>query len=548
MSDTLAGFLASYANIIDLCLLNALVGYGVFLALSGNMFTLATGGFMALGAYGSVYLTTELDLAFAPAVLAGATLAGLAALLIGAPVLRLRGDYFMLATFAFTEVVRVIALNWDSVTGGAIGIVNIPRHTQTWQLLVLLAVGIGLIFGLRRSYFGRAITTIKQDDVIAEAMGVNVFAHRLTLFVASGVVSGGAGALAAHMNFFIGPSDFGLGRSVDALAYPILGGVDALLGPLVGAVFTTLLPEVLRFSNQLREILMGALVVAVVLYLPGGAVSVLRPVNIGARRGLAGRTVSSPAALALEGIAKRFQGIVAVERVSFEAKAGEVTGLIGPNGSGKTTTMNMITGLYAADAGRITLDRIPIGGLPAHRIAALGVARTFQNIRLLPGETCLTNVLVGTHRAHRASVPEALLGLPRAGREEKTLGRRAKALLDEVGIGHLAGTRAGGLSYGDRRRVEIARALATEPRLLLLDEPAAGMNHAERGRLAQLIGEIRGRGVTVLLIEHDIELVCSVSDHVVVLNFGREIAEGAPEEVRRLPAVIEAYLGTDEHA
>ncbi|MEH2472067.1 branched-chain amino acid transport system permease protein [Nitrobacteraceae bacterium AZCC 2161] len=276
MIAAVAQFYASYSNVIDLCLLNAIIAYGLFLALSANMFSLATGGFMALGAYGSVYLTMELGLPFAPALLAGALLGAAAAALIGAPVLRLRGDYFMLATFAFTEVIRVIALNWDSVTGGAIGIVSIPRYTETWQLALTLVVLIYVVHTLRGSYFGRAIAAIKQDDVVAQSMGINVFAHRLALFVANGFICGAAGALAAHLNFFVGPSDFGLVRSVDALTYPILGGVNALAGPVVGAVFTTILPEALRFSNQLREILMGALVVAIVLYLPDGALSVLK--------------------------------------------------------------------------------------------------------------------------------------------------------------------------------------------------------------------------------------------------------------------------------
>lgn len=276
MIAAIAQFYASYSNVIDLCLLNAIIAYGLFLALSANMFSLATGGFMALGAYCSVYLTMELGVPFAPALLAGALLGAAAAALIGAPVLRLRGDYFMLATFAFTEVIRVIALNWDSVTGGAIGIVSIPRYTETWQLALVLVVVIYLVHTLRGSYFGRAIAAIKQDDVVAQSMGVNVFAHRLALFVANGFICGAAGALAAHLNFFVGPGDFGLVRSVDALTYPILGGVNALAGPAVGAVFTTILPEALRFSSQLREILMGALVVAIVLYLPDGALSVLR--------------------------------------------------------------------------------------------------------------------------------------------------------------------------------------------------------------------------------------------------------------------------------
>lgn len=252
--------------------------------------------------------------------------------------------------------------------------------------------------------------------------------------------------------------------------------------------------------------------------------------------------------LSIRNIAKRFQGIVAVDDVSFEVKAGEVTGLIGPNGSGKTTTMNIVTGLYTTDSGQVLLDGTNLNSLPPHKIAELGVARTFQNIRLLPDHTTFSNVLLGTHLSRKSDLASVLLRRSSVARENEAAAAHCETILKELKISHFASTRAGELSYGDRRRVEIARALALRPKLLLLDEPAAGMNQAEKAALAELILRISDQGVTVLLIEHDIDLVAKVSDHIVVLNFGREIAEGTPNEIRSSQAVIEAYLGSGDDA
>jgi branched-chain amino acid transport system permease protein len=268
-------FFYAYHNVIDLCLLNSLLAFGCFLLLGVNLFSLATGGLMAVGAYLSIWLTMQQGWSFAPALTAAVVAASLAAFGLGSLVLRLRGDYFTMATLAFTEVVRIIALNWDSVTGGALGVFGIPKLTETWQLALLLVLVIYLVWAVRSSAIGERMRAVAVDELAVSTAGHDVARFKLALFTASGAIAGLGGGLAAHLNMFVAPGDFGFLRSVDTVIAPVLGGAWNIAGPVIGATILTVLPEALRFSAQMREILIGAAMLAAVLFLPAGLVSLL---------------------------------------------------------------------------------------------------------------------------------------------------------------------------------------------------------------------------------------------------------------------------------
>jgi branched-chain amino acid transport system permease protein len=577
--------LASYSATITLIALTAILAYSFYAVLIAGQLSLAQAGLASVAAFtSSLVVPAEPLFGVVPRLLVGVA-AGMAvgafvALLLGLPVMRLRGVFLAIATLAFGEVVRIVLINTPA-TGGAQG-TSFPKLVDVPQAWFALAVVVFWFWRLGASRLGRALAAIREDELAARAMGVDVSRHRLISFVTAGAVAGLYGVLLAHFTRFAEPNGFGFALAVDGLVTAVVGGVALFIGPLLGSGFLTLLPELQRAvgveAGWIRPFVAGLLLLLVILFLPGGLASLI-PRRLGVRSGRGGRggqvdradradhggqsghvgagvAPELPAlpeagtpVVTLRGIGKDYGGVHAVRDVDLDVRAGEIVGLIGPNGAGKTTLVNIVSGLVLPTSGEATVVGVSLGPrVPAHRVALAGVSRTFQQTKLFDRLSALDNVLVGAHRVSRPTFLRRLLFLPSARRDERAATAQAAAQLARVGLAERADASAGDLSYGDQRRLEIARALAAHPTLLVLDEPAAGMNQLEARALSALIRSIAEDGITVLLIEHNVRMVLDTCTRIVVLNFGEVIAAGDPATVARDPRVVEAYLGADEES
>jgi ABC-type branched-subunit amino acid transport system ATPase component/ABC-type branched-subunit amino acid transport system permease subunit len=543
--------------------LNLVVGFAGHLAI-GYV------ALLALGAYTTSVLVAGNVMAPVP-VFAALPLAGCVGavfgVIVGLPALRLRTFYFAMSTLGFATIVTQIALAWQSVTGGGIGIAGpeFPAPFDTAWGYYYLCVAFAafctwMSANVAHSRFGRALIAVRDAEVAAEATGISKPRMLIAIFLFAGALAAIAGGLFASLQTYITPDAFTFDLSILFFIAILIGGRGSILGPMLGTIILTILPEIAAPLAAWSTFLYAGLLLAIVLAMPGGIAALLdfrnrrplasnraivpRPAALGdiARKTVGDKTAGDKT-LSLRNIVLSFGNVRAIDGLDLDVKPGQVHGLIGPNGSGKTTTLNVISGYYAASTGTLALgaDALP-AGRPEVR-ALRGIARTFQTPRVIGAASVLENVMIGGTVEGEATFVEALLALPRHWRDERKLAASARALLGVVGLEQLADVRADRLQHSELRFIEIARALMLDPDFLLLDEPAAGLSGDEIERLGALIKAISRRGTAVLLVEHHADLIFDICDQVTVLNLGRVLAAGTPAEIRAHKEVVSAYLG-----
>lgn len=597
------------------------IGLSLLMGLAGQV-SLGQAAFFAIGAYTHAILLQKFEMPGTVAAVGGVIAAMLAALLVGLPMLRLRGHYLALATLGLGFIVMIAVREWE-FTGRTTGIYGFGRPEVFgipidnnglffWFVAPFVLIGLVLALNLTRSRAGRALSAVNDSELAAESLGVNTYALRVKVFTLSAGFAGLGGVFYAYQVQIVSPQVAEFHVSVELLLMVVIGGLGSVWGAIAGAFIVELLSEGLRdlipaiipgATGEVQLIGYGLVLILVILLLPGGLYQAVRTAWAAIRRragrrsdaaaartaaeaaaagdvptrafgGLADESrapaasaateayaagspdlgeialpvVSTPAPagepiLEVRGLTKRYGGVVAVDDVSFTVPAGRIMGLIGPNGAGKTTCFNMITGAIPPTAGTVSFLGEEIQGRKPHVGAVRGLTRTFQNLQVFSSTDVVGNVYMGRYRKGRAGIIRGMLGLQ--GREQYAHEKIAHDILDSMRLGDVSELAAGDLPFGRQRMMEVCRALAAEPALLLLDEPMAGLSGGEREMLASLLRRLRDAGLTIVLVEHDVAQVMALADSVAVLDDGVLIAHGDPESVRNDPAVIVAYLGTD---
>ncbi len=544
----------------------------------GGLPNFGVNGFFALGAYVMGVLAAKLEVPLALGAAIAVLLNLAVAFLIGVATLRMKHYYFAVASLGLGVIAVQVVGGLPDQTGGWSGLTGIPKvavfgntlsSDLAFYVVSCVALFISLAAGrnLVNSRFGRAIQAISTDETATEALGIFVAEHKVKLFMVTSVFSSLAGSLYVLFLRVPTPANFDVPVLIEMTLMLFLGGQRTLWGAIIGSAIMRLLPEVMGGFHDLTTAFQGLTLILILLFLPKGLAGKaeevwkerLRPRVVVERYGSskagngAGRPIDAIAGhlsgegplLEAMGLSKRFGGVQAVNNMSFTVPRRKIKAIIGPNGAGKTTAFNLLTKVISPDEGYAFFNGISLKAYKPHEVARLGMVRTFQTPRLFSTMSALENVKVGLHTHLKAGIINAAVPLAGTMREERNAAGEAYALLELTGIADRAGTLADKLPFGERRLLEIARGLAVRPSLILLDEPAAGLNETEKDRLSQLLLQLRDSGLTLLLVEHDMRVVMNIADEVLVMNYGEKIAEGTPAEVQRNEAVLKAYLGED---
>ena len=552
--------------------LYALVCLGLVLLTGvGGLTSFGQAAFVGVGAYTTAYLTLNTGMSPWLTLLVGLGITAISALVVGAITLRMSGHYLPLATIAWGLSLYYLMGNLDALGkyDGLLGLKSLSIGSLdvgqgrlffilTWAILIAGAVA---LLNLLDSRPGRAIRSLKGGSQMAEAMGISTFRYKVTIFLIAALFASIAGWLLAHFQRTVNPSAFGLKMGIEYLFMAVIGGVGYVWGAIVGAALIKLLddylqvalPALIGTSGSYEVIVFGIAMVLVLKYMPDGIWSLVarklprppRKMDWQAAAPLSARSKPGMGELVLkvDKIRKQFGGLTAVNDISFDIHAGQIVGLIGPNGAGKSTTFNLITGVLAKTSGHVTYRGHDISALPSREISRQGMARTFQHVKMIPDMTVLENVALGAYTRGETGVLSSMLGTNKS--EEQRCMKEAQHQLERIGMGNYLHEQAGNLAMGPQRLMEIARALCCDPALLLLDEPAAGLRHKEKQELIKVLRQLQSEGMSILLVEHDMDLVMDVCDHLVVMEFGTLLTQGTPAEIQASPAVRAAYLGTE---
>lgn len=552
--------------------LYALVCLGLVLLTGvGGLTSFGQAAFVGVGAYTTAYLTLNTGMSPWLTVFVGLGITAVSALVVGAITLRMSGHYLPLATIAWGLSLYYLMGNLDALGkyDGLLGLKSLSIGSLdigqgrlffilTWAILIAGAVA---LLNLLDSRPGRAIRSLKGGSQMAEAMGISTFRYKVTIFLIAALFAAIAGWLLAHFQRTVNPSAFGLKMGIEYLFMAVIGGVGYVWGAIVGAALIKLLddylqvalPALIGTSGSYEVIVFGVAMVLVLKYLPDGIWSLVarklprppRKMDWQEAEPLSARSKPAMGELVLkvDKIRKQFGGLTAVNDISFDIHAGQIVGLIGPNGAGKSTTFNLITGVLSKTSGNVTYRGHEISALPSREISRQGMARTFQHVKMISDMTVLENVALGAYARGESGVLSSMLGTNKS--EEQRFMKEAQHQLERIGMGNYLHEQAGNLAMGPQRLMEIARALCCDPALLLLDEPAAGLRHKEKQDLIKVLRQLQSEGMSILLVEHDMDLVMDVCDHLVVMEFGTLLTQGTPAEIQASPAVRAAYLGTE---